>query len=223
MANTQQFRNSIKIQRCREDLVEGLDDVSVKVIVDCLLTKLFITHENKDVIQAEKTGQDKARELLDLIYRKVESQDKVKKSDLFDEFVECLRKYNSCLASTVEMADDSVPNKALNIDDILVRVKDINLDEKILKCILMNVSSGWEHVATELGVSHVKLSIAKQNSSDVDIQMFEVFKAWRRIQPSETNALSKLLEVFDRCSYECKTDLNKILESVTSPHKEKIR
>lgn len=223
MTDKQQFRNSIKIQRCREYLVQGLDDVAIPNILDRLLSKSFISPENQSVIQAENTPQSKARELLDLIYKKVECEDKQNNSTLFDEFVECLKEYNQSLALTVEKADDNVSNDELNINDILERVKDIKLDEKILKSILMHVGPGWEHVAAELGVSHVKLSIAKQNSSDRHMQMFEVFNACRVIQLSEPNGLSKLLQVFDRCSCECKTDMNKILESITSPCKDKIR
>ncbi|XP_036365012.1 uncharacterized protein LOC118766027 [Octopus sinensis] len=213
MANKQQLRNSIKIKRCRNDLVHGLDDVTIKNMVDHFLSQSFINDEEKNGIQVEKTPQDKARNLHDVIRRKVESQDKQNKSKIFDGFVKCLREHNPSLALTVENADDSVPNDELDIDNILERVKNIDLNEKMLNRILMHVDSGWEHVATELGVSHVKLSIAKQNTSDVRTQMLEVFNAWKDIQPHGSNGLSKLLEVFDRC-YECNIDLKKIYEEI---------
>ncbi|XP_052828593.1 death domain-containing protein CRADD isoform X2 [Octopus bimaculoides] len=218
MANKQQFRNSIKIQQCREDLVKGLDDVTIQNILDRFLCKFFITSEDKNIIEAEKTEQSKARKLLDLIQRKVESQDKVKKSDLFDEFVELLEIHDEGLASTVAKADDSVPNDKRQIDYILENIEGMDLDERMLNRILMYMGPGWESVAAELGINSIKIAIAKENNPyNSRNQMFEVFNFWRQREALGRGGLRKFIKAIDSCSVHCNIDMKKILECIEGP------
>ncbi|CAI9733330.1 domain-containing CRADD [Octopus vulgaris] len=218
MANKQQLRNSIKIERCRMDLVQGLDDVTIKNMVDHFLSQSFITSEEKNVIQAEKTEQDKARKLLDVIHRKVESQDKQNKSKIFDGFVKCLREHNQSLALTVENADDSVPNDESDKSNILERVKNIDLNEKMLNRILMFIGSGWESVAAELDIDSVKISIAKANNPhSTRNQMFEIFNFWRQRETLGRGGLTKLIKAINYCSVHCNFNMNKILECIEDP------
>ncbi|CAI9733328.1 domain-containing CRADD [Octopus vulgaris] len=218
MANKQQLRNSIKIQKCQVVLVDGLDGVTVTKIVDHFLSQLVINDEEKNAIQAKETEQEKARKLLDVIRPKVKSQDKENKSELFNGFVECLEKHNSSLASKVENADDSVPNDELDIDNILERVKNIDLNEKMLNRILMRMGSGWESVASELGIESIKIDNVRQdNPYSTHNQKFEAFNSWRKKQAHGRGALTKLIKAIYYCSVNCNVNMNKILECIEDP------
>ncbi|XP_029645552.1 eukaryotic translation initiation factor 4 gamma-like [Octopus sinensis] len=102
MAALQQMSNAKIIQRYYEVLVNSLDSVGIKKIIDRLLSHSLILIENKNEIQTEKTPEDKSRKLLDIILNQVRTEDNENKSEFFDEFMKVLNEVDKNLASSMK-------------------------------------------------------------------------------------------------------------------------
>ncbi|GAB1604215.1 uncharacterized protein LOC115219506 [Argonauta hians] len=201
MAHTQNPGNANKVQRCYKNLVNDLDDVALDAILDEFLSKFYISQEEYNIIRAERYIEAKNRCFLNILLEKIKREDKLNTTRLYDGFIASLRENDlPPIISYITEADSSSIVDPI-LQSILKNTGDIELSEKLLGRIINCVGSGWEAVATELGVDRDKIFISKDQN--LYTRKFTAFNAWRKKEGFRPDGLKKLLETFNELSDKC--------------------
>ena len=118
--------NKTRLVEMRPELIDRSDNVNINRIMDILYSERILHEEHKSNIRSMQVPQERMRDILDLLGKRVDFEDKNGKTETFDIFLNALKECN--LEDMVQILKDldgkSLAESSKN-PDILPGIKSI--------------------------------------------------------------------------------------------------
>lgn len=196
-----------RLQQMRCELMEELDEIEAKFLLDLLFSKNIFNTIEKNEVFYRANPDDKLSKLLDILESKVDIRED---GAILDIVVGFLKHHGKDELAKKLIEANGISERVEEAEEALRVAEGMELTDQILGGVVRNVGPSWDIVAHQLGVNDIKIASIKSVIHEPYQQKFKVFHAWKQQSGYQPGSLIVLLKAFKDNDDQCTVDWSRI-------------